>query len=192
MASCIYLIPKQLSSWRSQGMDCPYLGTINRRKRCPLSLFLWGLDWLIRKAICSFDSLESFRLKMEGMCWTLTLRSCAQWLCREIMSIATWWTGSSSRVVGRIPLHTVWVSKIQTHWLIDDRTWKSLVSMFWGHALEKGHYVWMNAADGKVYCIPDGYEVVDKSLEARDMPPIFFWWCQAWTHHDIDPTCPGH
>ena len=23
----------------------------------------------------------------------------------------------------------------------------------------------MNAADGKVYCIPDGYEVVDKSLE---------------------------
>jgi hypothetical protein len=35
----------------------------------------------------------------------------------------------------------------------------------WGHALEKGHYVWMNAADGKVYCIPDGYEVVDKSLE---------------------------
>ena len=35
-----------------------------------------------------------------------------------------------------------------------------------GHALEKGHYVWMNAVDGKVYCIPDGYEVVDKSLEA--------------------------
>ncbi|CAE7350260.1 Usp39 [Symbiodinium sp. CCMP2592] len=33
------------------------------------------------------------------------------------------------------------------------------------HALEKGHYVWMNAVDGKVYCIPDGYEVVDKSLE---------------------------
>ena len=24
----------------------------------------------------------------------------------------------------------------------------------------------MNAVDGKVYCIPDGYEVVDKSLEA--------------------------
>mmetsp|Transcript_8000 Transcript_8000/g.22516 ORF Transcript_8000/g.22516 Transcript_8000/m.22516 type:complete len:519 (+) Transcript_8000:108-1664(+) len=33
------------------------------------------------------------------------------------------------------------------------------------HALEKGHYVWMNVIDGKVYCIPDGYEVVDKSLE---------------------------
>merc|ERR1719191_1237759 len=33
------------------------------------------------------------------------------------------------------------------------------------HALEKGHYVWMNVHDGKVYCIPDGYEVVDKSLE---------------------------
>jgi len=35
----------------------------------------------------------------------------------------------------------------------------------YNHALEKGHYVWMNVADGKVYCIPDGYEVVDKSLE---------------------------
>jgi len=33
------------------------------------------------------------------------------------------------------------------------------------HALEKGHYVWMNVLDGKVYCIPDSYEVVDKSLE---------------------------
>lgn len=33
------------------------------------------------------------------------------------------------------------------------------------HALEKGHYVWMNVLDGKVYCIPDQYEVVDKSLE---------------------------
>merc|ERR1719183_1019155 len=33
------------------------------------------------------------------------------------------------------------------------------------HALEKGHYVWMNVVDGKVYCIPDAYEVVDKSLE---------------------------
>jgi len=33
------------------------------------------------------------------------------------------------------------------------------------HALEKGHYVWMNVSDGKVHCIPDGYEVVDKSLD---------------------------
>jgi len=33
------------------------------------------------------------------------------------------------------------------------------------HALERSHYVWMNVVDGKVYCIPDGYEVVDKSLE---------------------------
>ena len=43
-----------------------------------------------------------------------------------------------------------------------------------GHALEKGHYVWMNAVDGKVYCIPDGYEVVDKSLEAGypQVPPL--------------------
>lgn len=33
------------------------------------------------------------------------------------------------------------------------------------HALERSHYVWMNVADGRVYCIPDGYEVIDKSLE---------------------------
>ena len=33
------------------------------------------------------------------------------------------------------------------------------------HALEKAHYVWMNLSDGKVYCIPDDYEVVDKALE---------------------------
>eukprot|EP00928_Gymnodinium_smaydae_P079284 TRINITY_DN63252_c0_g1_i1.p1 TRINITY_DN63252_c0_g1~~TRINITY_DN63252_c0_g1_i1.p1 ORF type:complete len:571 (-),score=140.58 TRINITY_DN63252_c0_g1_i1:103-1629(-) len=43
------------------------------------------------------------------------------------------------------------------------------------HALEKSHYVWMNVADGKVYCIPDGYEVVDKSLEdiKYNLFPVF-------------------
>mmetsp|Transcript_75380 Transcript_75380/g.157081 ORF Transcript_75380/g.157081 Transcript_75380/m.157081 type:complete len:511 (+) Transcript_75380:130-1662(+) len=43
------------------------------------------------------------------------------------------------------------------------------------HSLEKGHYVWMNVADGKVYCIPDGYEVVDKSLEdiKFNLTPVF-------------------
>eukprot|EP00398_MALV-I-01_sp_L67-1_P000996 gene996-721_t len=33
------------------------------------------------------------------------------------------------------------------------------------HALEKEHYVWMNLANGKVYCIPDDYEVVDRALD---------------------------
>ena len=32
------------------------------------------------------------------------------------------------------------------------------------HALERSHYVWMNVVDGMVYCIPDGYEVVNKSV----------------------------
>jgi len=43
------------------------------------------------------------------------------------------------------------------------------------HALEKGHYVWMNVVDGKVYCIPDGYEVADKSLEdiKFNLYPVF-------------------
>ncbi|CAK0884454.1 unnamed protein product, partial [Prorocentrum cordatum] len=43
------------------------------------------------------------------------------------------------------------------------------------HALEKGHYVWMNVVDGKVFCIPDGYEVVDKSLEdiKFNLHPLF-------------------
>lgn len=33
------------------------------------------------------------------------------------------------------------------------------------HALSKMHYVWMNLANGKVFCVPDDYEVVDHSLE---------------------------
>eukprot|EP00933_Yihiella_yeosuensis_P081375 TRINITY_DN94979_c0_g1_i1.p1 TRINITY_DN94979_c0_g1~~TRINITY_DN94979_c0_g1_i1.p1 ORF type:complete len:515 (-),score=102.08 TRINITY_DN94979_c0_g1_i1:120-1664(-) len=43
------------------------------------------------------------------------------------------------------------------------------------HSLEKSHYVWMNVSDGKVYCIPDGYEVVDKSLEdiKYNLTPLF-------------------
>jgi hypothetical protein len=33
------------------------------------------------------------------------------------------------------------------------------------HALEAGHHVFMNLADGRVYCLPDGYEVLDRSLD---------------------------
>ena len=33
------------------------------------------------------------------------------------------------------------------------------------HALEASHHVFMNLADGRVYCLPDGYEVLDRSLD---------------------------
>ena len=32
------------------------------------------------------------------------------------------------------------------------------------HALQEGHHVYMNLGDGRTYCLPDGYEVVDSSL----------------------------
>ena len=32
------------------------------------------------------------------------------------------------------------------------------------HSLQEGHHVYMNLSDGRVYCLPDGYEVVDASL----------------------------
>ena len=33
------------------------------------------------------------------------------------------------------------------------------------HALEAAHHVFVNTSSGKVYCLPDGYEVRDRSLE---------------------------
>jgi U4/U6.U5 tri-snRNP-associated protein 2 len=33
------------------------------------------------------------------------------------------------------------------------------------HALEAGHHVFMKLADGRVYCLPDSYEVLDRSLD---------------------------
>ncbi|KAF4651365.1 hypothetical protein FOL46_000354 [Perkinsus olseni] len=33
------------------------------------------------------------------------------------------------------------------------------------HALEKKHYVFINLKDTRVYCIPDGYEIIDASLD---------------------------
>ena len=32
------------------------------------------------------------------------------------------------------------------------------------HALQEAHHVYMNLSDGRTYCLPDGYEVVDSSL----------------------------
>ena len=34
------------------------------------------------------------------------------------------------------------------------------------HALETGHHMFMKLADGRVYCLPEGYEVDDRSLDA--------------------------
>ena len=34
------------------------------------------------------------------------------------------------------------------------------------HALETGHHMFMKLVDGRVYCLPEGYEVDDRSLDA--------------------------
>ena len=34
------------------------------------------------------------------------------------------------------------------------------------HALETGHHMFMKLVDGRVYCLPEGYEVADRSLDA--------------------------
>lgn len=33
------------------------------------------------------------------------------------------------------------------------------------HSLEAGHHVFINLRTEKVYCLPDGYEVIDPSLD---------------------------
>ena len=33
------------------------------------------------------------------------------------------------------------------------------------HALETGHHMFMKLEDGRVYCLPEGYEVEDRSLD---------------------------
>ena len=33
------------------------------------------------------------------------------------------------------------------------------------HALETGHHMFMKLEGGRVYCLPDGYEVEDRSLD---------------------------
>jgi hypothetical protein len=34
------------------------------------------------------------------------------------------------------------------------------------HALETSHHMFMKLSDGRVYCLPEGYEVDDPSLDA--------------------------
>ena len=33
------------------------------------------------------------------------------------------------------------------------------------HSLETNHHMFMKLEDGRVYCLPDGYEVIDRSLD---------------------------
>lgn len=33
------------------------------------------------------------------------------------------------------------------------------------HSLETGHHMFMKLDNGRVYCLPDGYEVIDRSLD---------------------------
>merc|ERR1719235_108426 len=98
--------------------------------------------------------------------------------------------GESSRLAGRVPQRTDCpylgtinrnlldfdFEKVCTISLKGENVYMDLVdgnyfqgrgrhTLAYQHALAKGHYVWMNVYDGRVYCIPDGYEVVDKSLE---------------------------
>mmetsp|Transcript_8659 Transcript_8659/g.14930 ORF Transcript_8659/g.14930 Transcript_8659/m.14930 type:complete len:501 (+) Transcript_8659:1-1503(+) len=42
---------------------------------------------------------------------------------------------------------------------------RSLGTQAYTHALETGHHMYMKLENGKVYCLPDNYEVVDRSLD---------------------------
>ena len=71
----------------------------------------------------------------------------------------------------------------RTRWGQDvTRSWRSRTQVDWGHllaaqgrgqhtyafthALETGHHMFMKLVDGRVYCLPEGYEVADRSLDA--------------------------
>uniref|UniRef100_A0A7S0R5S7 Ubiquitinyl hydrolase 1 n=1 Tax=Chlamydomonas leiostraca TaxID=1034604 RepID=A0A7S0R5S7_9CHLO len=42
---------------------------------------------------------------------------------------------------------------------------RSLSTQAYTHSLETGHHMFMKLDNGKVYCLPDNYEVVDRSLD---------------------------
>lgn len=52
------------------------------------------------------------------------------------------------------------------------------------HSLEAGHHVYINLRTEKVYCLPDGYEIIDPSLDdirhvlnPRYPNSFFFFFC---------------
>lgn len=54
------------------------------------------------------------------------------------------------------------------------------------HSLEAGHHVYINLRTEKVYCLPDGYEISDPSLEdiRHVLNPrlVFFFYCYCCSH----------
>ena len=51
----------------------------------------------------------------------------------------------------------------------------------YSHSMEHDHHVFMNLADQKAFCLPDNYEIIDKSLDdiKRNLDPTF-------TEHDLE------
>ena len=55
------------------------------------------------------------------------------------------------------------------------------------HALETGHHMFMKLGDGRVYCLPEGYEVDDRSLDA-----IRYVLNPTFTPDRVPPPHPSH
>ena len=53
---------------------------------------------------------------------------------------------------------------------------------------QEGHHVFKNLHDGRVYCLPDGYEVVDQSLQVRQHGTRSATRCVGWSRHREEPT----
>lgn len=50
-------------------------------------------------------------------------------------------------------------------WLTLIRIGRGLSTPAFQHCLESSHHVFMKTSDGKVYCLPDNYQVLDASLQ---------------------------
>ena len=58
------------------------------------------------------------------------------------------------------------------------------------HALETGHHMFMKLSDGRAYCLPEGYEVDDRSLDPiRYVLNPTFAPDKARTHCTCSPCC---
>ena len=53
---------------------------------------------------------------------------------------------------------------------------------------QEGHHVFKNLHDGRVYCLPDGYEVVDQSLQVRRSVMRSVMQCVRRSRHREEPT----
>jgi hypothetical protein len=69
------------------------------------------------------------------------------------------------------------------------------------HALETGHHMFMKLSDGRVYCLPEGYEVDDRSLDAiryvlnptftpeKVRQHLLAYWSPLTTAHETGTCC---